>query len=75
MENHLESVEVADDAVGATVILSVVNCATWHNPRRSLDPSRFKIPARYDPNFQTYPELVKDFIRNAFDRLKRRGRP
>ena len=75
MENRLESVEVADDAIGEKVILSVVNCATWHNPRRSLDPSRFEIPADFDPNFRTYPELVKDVFRNAFDRLKRRGRP
>ena len=75
MENRLESVEVAGDVVSEKVNLSVEHAATWHNPRRSLDPSRFKIPARYDPNFKTYPELVKDFFRNAFDRLKRRGRP
>ena len=75
MENRLDSVEVADDVVGEEVRLSVVNCATWHTPRRSLDPSRYKIPADFGPNFKTYPELVKDFFRNAFDRLKRRGRP
>ena len=75
MENRLDSVEGADDVVGEEVKLSVVSCATWHNPRRSLDPSRFKIPARYDPNFRTYPELVKDFLLNVPGRLKRRDRP
>lgn len=71
MENRLESVEVAGDVVSEKVYLSVEHAATWHNPRRSLDPSRFKIPARYDPNFRTYPQMVKDFLRNCLNRLHR----
>ena len=71
MENRLEGVEVAGDVVSEKVYLSVEHAATWHNPRRSLDPSRFKIPARYDPNFRSYPQLVKDFLRNRLNRLHR----
>ena len=71
MKNRLERVEVAGDVVNEKVKLSVVNCATWHTARRSLDPSRYKIPARFDPHFKTYPELVKDFVRNFLNRLHR----
>ena len=70
-EDLYKSIKLFCEATREEVVLPVASPACLHNPRRPADPSRYKIPACFDPNFKTYPELVKDFFRKVLDRLKR----
>ena len=75
MRDGFVSVKLLGQDVRKEGDLPLVSQTRWIYPSRGDKPDAGRVPFYLDPNFKTYPELVKDFARNALDRLKRRDRP